>query len=77
MTLAREIFLKQGQGPGQGAHVRGSLKATFGLNLVPGVKKKRHIGPRQVDNFARCESGARVDSRISALINRRKKRSCL
>ena len=58
MTLAREIFLKQGQGPGQGAHLRGSLKATFGLTLEPSMKKERHIGPRQVDNFARRERGA-------------------
>ena len=56
MTRAREIFLKQRQGPGQGAHLRGSLKATFGLTLEPSVKEERRIGPRQVDNFARGES---------------------
>jgi hypothetical protein len=51
MTGAREIFLKQGQGPGQGAHLRGSLKAVTNPNLEPSMKKRRPIGPRQVDNF--------------------------
>ena len=55
MTRAREIFLKQGQGPGRGAHLRWSLKATCGLILEPSVKETRRIGPRQVDNFAVCE----------------------
>ena len=40
MTTAREIFLNQRQGPGQGAdHVRGSLKAVTNPNLEPGVKQ--------------------------------------
>jgi hypothetical protein len=76
MTRAREIFLKQRQGPGHGANLRGSLQAVPHPNLEPGVKKERHIGPRQVDNFRRARA-QRVDSRISALIDRRKKRSCL
>ena len=55
MTKAREIFLKQGQGPGQGAHLRGSWKATLGLNLEPSMKEERRIGPRLVDNFVVCQ----------------------
>jgi hypothetical protein len=55
MTKAREIFLNQGQGPGQGAHLRGSLQATFGLILEPSVKATRRIGPRPVDNFVARE----------------------
>ena len=42
MTRAREIFLKQRQGPGQGADLRGSWKATFGLTLEPSVKQAPH-----------------------------------
>jgi hypothetical protein len=57
MTPARETFLKQGQGPGQGAHLRGSLKAVANPILEPSVKDMRRIGPRQVDNFARRASG--------------------
>ena len=57
MTKAREIFLKQGQGPGQGAHLRGSLQAVTNPILEPSVKKKRRIGPRQVDNFVPRERG--------------------
>jgi hypothetical protein len=57
MTLARETFLNQRQGPGQGAHLRGSLKAVSNPNLEPSVKDTRRIGPRQVDNFATREPG--------------------
>lgn len=42
MTLAREIFLKQGQGPGQGADLRGALKAVTNPNLEPSVKQAPH-----------------------------------
>ena len=55
MTLARETFLKQRQGPGQGAHIRGSLKAVTNPNLEPSRKDERRIGPRQVDNFVACQ----------------------
>ena len=51
MTKPARIFLNQRQGPGQGAHLRGSFKETFGLILEPSVKETRRIGPRQVDNF--------------------------
>ena len=54
MTRAREIFLKQRQGPGQGAHVRWSLKAVTNPILEPSVKEERRIGPRQVDNSQPC-----------------------
>jgi hypothetical protein len=42
MTRARETFLKQGQGPGQGADLRGSLKAVTNPNLEPSVKQAPH-----------------------------------
>ena len=57
MIKPASIFLKQGQGPGQGAHVRWSLKAVANPILEPSVKKTRRIGPRQVDNFAARERG--------------------
>jgi len=57
MNKARELFLNQGQGPGQGAYIRGSFKAVPNPNLEPSMKHERRIGPRQVDNFARRESG--------------------
>ena len=56
MTKARGNFLKQRQEPGQGANVRGSLKAVTNPILEPSVKQKRRIGPRQVDNFVTCAS---------------------
>ena len=57
MNKARELFLNQGQGPGQGAHVRWSLQAVANPTLEPSVKDKRRIGPTRVDNFVARERG--------------------
>ena len=57
MTKPARTFLKQGQGPGQGAHLRGSFKAVPNPILEPSVKPTRRIGPRQVDNFVARECG--------------------
>jgi hypothetical protein len=46
MTRARKTFLKQRQGPGQGAHARRSLQATFGWTLEPRTHLINTGGPR-------------------------------